>query len=330
MPNISAKGPDPGKRAIQSLVFSKEQWTQAKAEAWLVEHDFRLSAHEETEESHRFRQFNPSACDPDTYQTLTENFPAGVSAVSCEGAARSLRPVETGDSREVRVLSLEGSELRVIDADGERAARIAGRAVPYDSESLDLGFGREIVRRGAFAKTLQESDVVALWNHDPSYPLGRLSAGTLSLRDEERGLYFDTAVPTESPGPFFLESIRLGNVSGASFGFRAIKDRWSQDENGVSLRELLEVELFDVSPAAFPAYSQTDVFLRSLRAADGIDPAIVQTALEDEALTRPEIRARVEKAMGDWLPEPGRVTHSEAAGFLDRESRRLDLEDLES
>jgi HK97 family phage prohead protease len=231
--------------------------------------------------------------------------------------------------REERVLVLADSELRVMEAKDDDGAKIAGYAARFDVRSLDLGFGQEIVRAGAFTKTLREADPVALWGHDPKLILGRVSAGTLSVREEERGLAFVTDVPTEAPGPYWAEQVRIKNVTGASFGFRTIKDKWSQDENGVTLRELLEVELLDVSPTPFPAYPQTDVYLRSLGTAEGVDLEVLSEALRNEALTKPEIRALVETMMGDRLPEPGRVAHSKAAGFLDRERRRLDLVELE-
>jgi phage head maturation protease len=49
-----------------------------------------------------------------------------------------------------------------------------------------------------------------------------------------------------------------------SFGFRTITDEWRMDESE-TIRELHEVELFDVSPVTFPAYPQTDVSTREIR-----------------------------------------------------------------
>jgi phage head maturation protease len=43
-----------------------------------------------------------------------------------------------------------------------------------------------------------------------------------------------------------------------SFGFRTVEDRW-HTEDGVETRELVKVDLIDVSPVTFPAYKQTDV-----------------------------------------------------------------------
>ena len=62
-----------------------------------------------------------------------------------------------------------------------------------------------------------------------------------------------------------------------SFGFRTICDRWAQNEGGLVIRTLIEVQLFDVSPVTYPAYPQTSAQARSQL------EAIHQRALEGEA-----------------------------------------------
>lgn len=46
-----------------------------------------------------------------------------------------------------------------------------------------------------------------------------------------------------------------------SFGFVTEKDEW-RTENGVDVRELVKVKLYDVSPVTYPAYTETDVGIR--------------------------------------------------------------------
>jgi hypothetical protein len=57
-----------------------------------------------------------------------------------------------------------------------------------------------------------------------------------------------------------------GDVSAGSFGFRILDDKWTTDADGGVLRELREVQLFDVSVVTYPAYPETNgsVALRSL------------------------------------------------------------------
>ena len=56
--------------------------------------------------------------------------------------------------------------------------------------------------------------------------------------------------------------MRRGDLSQMSFAFRTIKDAWSDDR---TVRELKEVQLFDVSVVTFPAYEQTMAELRELK-----------------------------------------------------------------
>jgi HK97 family phage prohead protease len=95
--------PESGNTGIQTVLFDKTSWTESDAKVWLGEHDFESSKVDETDDKYRFRQFDPDACDPDSYVTLTENFPAGVSAVSC--TAKMVSATSTG-----------ATDLNLIDA----------------------------------------------------------------------------------------------------------------------------------------------------------------------------------------------------------------------
>ena len=147
------------------------------------------------------------------------------------------------------------------DEDGAR--RVSGYAAVFDLLSEDLGGFRELIRPGAFAKTLQESDVRALWNHDSNYPLGRTSAGTLRLWEDEHGLGFELALPETSYGKDLAESMRRGDVREMSFAFVAVREDWKAAEGTVVQRDLVEVKLYEVSPVVFPAYPQTSAQVRA-------------------------------------------------------------------
>ena len=60
-----------------------------------------------------------------------------------------------------------------------------------------------------------------------------------------------------------MVSIERGDVTQSSFGFQTVKDAWTGEGDKLT-RELIEVKLFDVSPVTFPAYTQTEVSVRSL------------------------------------------------------------------
>lgn len=178
-------------------------------------------------------------------------------------------------------------ELRTKAPDGDAAAprKIVGKPAVFNVLSEDLGGFRERILPGAFTKTLQESNVKSLWNHDPNYVFGSRKAGTLDIREDDFGLDFSATPPDTEWARGFLASIERGDVDEMSFMFQVVKDRWiiGADDDGESVvRELIEVRLFEVSPVTFPAYPQTSVSLRSAFGTDDRAAVIAQLKGEPE------------------------------------------------
>ena len=154
------------------------------------------------------------------------------------------------------------SEFRVEQReDGKKLIR--GHAAVFNSET-DLGWFRERIAPGAFSEPIGKDDVRALFNHDENFILGRNKAGTLTMREDEQGLYVEIDPPDTQVARDLVTSIERGDISQMSFGFQTIKDSWETEENAAKdLRTLEKVKLWDVSPVTFPAYQETDVAVRS-------------------------------------------------------------------
>jgi len=142
---------------------------------------------------------------------------------------------------------------------GKTTKKIVGHAAVFD-RTADLGPFIERIAKGAFSRTIEKSDIRALFNHNVNYPLGRTSNNTLKLREDEKGLWMEIELPETSWARDLMVSIERRDITGASIGFKAIKQDWIEGEK--LTRVLKEIELFDVSPVTYPAYSQTDVSLR--------------------------------------------------------------------
>lgn len=156
-------------------------------------------------------------------------------------------------------------QLRADTADS-MPSKISGHAAMFDSLSEDLGGFREQIAAGAFTKTLLTADIRALFNHDANLILGRNMAGTLRLKEDLTGLAIEIDPPDTTTARDLMVSIKRGDITQMSFGFYTVSDKWAK-VNGDWVRTLLEVELFDVSPVTYPAYTQTDVAVRSLEQA---------------------------------------------------------------
>lgn len=166
--------------------------------------------------------------------------------------------------REVR--TFQSMEIRVDRKKGENP-KIIGHAAVFNSPTTIRGFFGNFIEEvapGAFEESIGEDDIRGLFNHDPNYVLGRNKAGTLELEEDETGLRYEIDPPETSAGKDTLISIDRGDVTGSSFGFNVIEERWefSEDEDKPDKRTLVKVKLWDVSPVTFPAFDDTDVAVR--------------------------------------------------------------------
>ncbi len=172
-------------------------------------------------------------------------------------------PMPMPNTEKIEYRVMPQSEIRV---DGKKEQRIVGYAAVFESLSEEMGFMgysfREKIAKGAFSKTILEDDVRALFNHNPDFVLGRNKAGTLVLSEDDHGLYFEISPPDTQWGRDLTVSIKRGDVTQNSFGFSVNEkdETWDKKEK---TRTLNKVKLYDISPVTYPAYPQTEVFVRS-------------------------------------------------------------------
>lgn len=142
----------------------------------------------------------------------------------------------------------------------------------FEMLPAENGWPRVVERMmpGAFDAAVKSDDVRALFNHDPNQVLGRTGAGTLRLSVDQTGLRYEIDPPDTQAARDLVEMLRRGDVSGSSFGFlpRSGATRQIKGENGAPDQVVFErndVQLFDVGPVTFPAYSGAS---SGVRAAD--------------------------------------------------------------
>ena len=193
--------------------------------------------------------------------------------------------------KELRMLPMR--ELRVNES--ESGNYIEGHAAVFDSWSETLGGifpFKEIVRKGAFNESIGKDDIRALFNHDPNYVLGRNRAGTLELVEDEVGLRVRISPPDTSWARDLQASIRRGDITQMSIGFIVEEDKWST-ENGMDTREIRKVQLFDVSPVTFPAYTATDVGVRAMEEYNGYKAEQRSKAAEERTAEKAKQQAKL-------------------------------------
>jgi HK97 family phage prohead protease len=134
--------------------------------------------------------------------------------------------------REQRHFTVRNVEVREA-GDGAGTLTLDGYACVTESpyEITDwLGAYTEVVRSGAFARTLGASDDVRLLLNHEGLPLARTKSGTLRLAEDSTGL----AVTADlEPRSGMVNDIRVamerGDLDEMSFAFQVTRQEWSPD-----------------------------------------------------------------------------------------------------
>jgi HK97 family phage prohead protease len=160
-------------------------------------------------------------------------------------------------SKEIR--SGEPVEIR---AEGDTIS-VSGYAAVFNSETIIGGSYREQIAPGAFADAIGRDDVMFLINHD-GLPMARTKSGTLTLAEDERGLYMSAELDSSDPDVrAIVPKMKRGDLDKMSFAFSPEVQSWD-DSGDMPLRTIRQASLYDVSIVTYPAYQDTDIGLRSL------------------------------------------------------------------
>lgn len=147
---------------------------------------------------------------------------------------------------------------------GKRVKKLIGYAAMFNSPTI-IGGIHEIVLPGAFTRSLKEREVFLLWHHQESQILGRTTSGTLKVWEDSRGLKFQCLPPDTQLGHDIVTLVERRDVKGCSFSFgiqsndtKSAEIKWDK-ALGSPVRLLKDVELYEVTITAFPAYLETEV-----------------------------------------------------------------------
>lgn len=164
-------------------------------------------------------------------------------------------------THEIRILA--GMQL---EDRADEPKRLVGYAAVFDQETDIGGYFREVIRRGAFAEAIKRDDIHALYNHDYGAVIGRRSAGTLKLAEDDHGLRIEVTPPNTQVARDLIENIRAGNIDQMSFSFGMQGGKQTWDESGeIPLRSIEKFgSVNEVSIVPRGAYPTTEIGLRSL------------------------------------------------------------------
>lgn len=164
------------------------------------------------------------------------------------------------------------------------------RAVPFEARADDTGDGftlegyaavfnsptridswegifDEQIARGSFTKTLQERTPIMQFDHGHDIATGSVPIAAIEdIGEDRRGLFVRAKMFDNPRVEPIRQAIAGGAITGMSFKFRVTREDWDDQDSGVELRTIREVELFEAGPVAMAAYEATSVGVRSLLA----------------------------------------------------------------
>ena len=138
-----------------------------------------------------------------------------------------------------------GDVIQDID---EKNSLVKGYGSYFDNKDSD----NDIIRRGAYQKTIQENGhrVKYLYQHNMMQPIGKMK----ELYEDDKGLVFVAEVPKTSLGKDVIELMKAGVITENSVGILPI----NKEDKG-EYREIQEVKLFEISAVTLAANDQAKI-----------------------------------------------------------------------
>lgn len=205
-------------------------------------------------------------------------------------------PLAGIDPRSALRLCQRSAEFRA--AEGVTDGRtLEGYAAVFDQPTIIGSYAgdfEEVVKRGAFRKTLRERKPVMQFDHGNDKRTGTIPIAAIEdLYEDDEGLFVRARLFDTERVEDIRQAVAAQAIRGMSFKFEVLRDRWvdaagvevKSDElakllddpgdRGPIRREIQEVKLYELGPVVYPAYEQTSVGVRSAPAGSPFRPAQV-------------------------------------------------------
>lgn len=161
---------------------------------------------------------------------------------------------------EMRQTRAIASNFQTRESGEER--RIEGYFAVFNSNYEIAPDMSESIAPGAFSNTL-DADIRALIDHETMYVLGRNQAGTLELREDDKGLWGSILLnPNDQDAMNVYARVERGDVNQCSIGFNIRSEETDFRDDGSVHWTITDIELAEVSVCTFPAYAETSVEAR--------------------------------------------------------------------
>lgn len=148
--------------------------------------------------------------------------------------------------------------IRALPQDDNQSMIVEGYAAIFSEPSQPMPFIEYIDPNALQGADL--SNVLALYDHEFGNILGRTDSGTLTLKVDDKGLFFSCQLPDTQLGHDTYQNVANGNIKGCSFRFDIEDDLYSIDENGNQIHTINKISnVTEISLTTLPAYTETSV-----------------------------------------------------------------------
>jgi HK97 family phage prohead protease len=249
-----------------------------RANAWAARHAVDLDAPSNTNTdddgwpgagavAHYLWGINP--LDPDPARDWFERKAAEIQEERTMGTATITRSKED----QVRQLAFDV-------APNEDGLTLDGYGAVFNQWTViedEYGQYRERIMPGAFRRTLGQRMPILQFDHGThpligSIPLGRIT----QITEDDHGLRVKARLSDNWLVQPVRDAIRDGGITGMSFRFRIVNEKWGRGSDGMEERSISEVALYEVGPVVFPAYEQTSVGVRSRHVLRALEDAEIR------------------------------------------------------
>ena len=159
-------------------------------------------------------------------------------------------------------------DIKARSANDDSKMVLEGYALKFEKETeLWKGF-KEVIRKGALDNT-DMSRVFLLFNHNDDVILAGTSNNSLELQVDDIGLKFRAELVDTQTSKEVYTLAKQGLLTKCSFSFRTAKNgyKYSRIDDKNELGEIVDIEtLYDVAVVTYPAYDDTEVYTRDIKA----------------------------------------------------------------
>lgn len=175
--------------------------------------------------------------------------------------------------KEIEIRSLDFNVDKAKDDSYLVQGYIASNSTSHILGKTEKGKWREVIPPGVFNEALSKArrigqDIDFLVDHDNKKILASTSNESLFLEEDETGLYISAKISPTTWGKDLFVLVKDGIIKGLSFGMKVVRDTWTRTSDGLPLRTILEIDLFEISALKVPAYPTTLLEARGLEVID--------------------------------------------------------------